>query len=133
MIVQVDDELAVIQLLRATPEVTALVPAANILTQLPPSPQYPYVLVQRVSGQMLTWVTGDQPVLQIDALGGTQPACKKLMLTVRAAIMSVASTVVPAGVIESASEQVGPGWMPDTVSVPPVARYTSRIELVTHP
>ena len=133
MIAQIDVELATIQMLRATPGVTALVPAASITTQLPPNPMYPHVLIQRASGQMLTWVTIDAPVVQVDVMGTTQGQASRAMLAVRAAILGLASTVVPEGVLESATEQIGPSWLPDTVSVPPVPRYTAHFEIITRP
>jgi hypothetical protein len=46
-----DDELALLTYLRGISAVTALVSAAKIIQQLPPTPAYPYVLLQRAGGQ----------------------------------------------------------------------------------
>lgn len=126
-----DDELAVIQYLRLAPEVTALIPAARITTELPPSPVYPVVLIQRIGGVGI-WPALDEPAQQIDVVGGTKAQCKTLALTVRAAILAIANDVVPAAVLASASEEVGPSWLPDTVPVPPIPRYTARYRVLLH-
>lgn len=133
IVVMPDDELALIEYLRSIPEVTALIPAARITLQLPPSPTYPVVLVQRIGGDFLVWPQIDQPALQIDVIGGTRHQCKQLMLTVRAAILAIANDVVAEGVLSSATEEVGPSWLPDTIPNPPLPRYTARYRVSLHP
>ncbi len=127
-----DDELATLQYLRSIPQLTALVPAANIIEQLPAKPTYPYLLVQRVAGQSTSSPGLDEPVLQLDSLGGKRFDCKRIILTARAALLAIANDTVPAGVLVSAYEEIGPSWLPDTISVPPIPRYTARIRLLLH-
>ena len=127
-----DDELAILQYLRSVPEVVALVPASRITTEMPPSPVYPLLLVQRAGGQVAVWQALDEPALQVDAVGGTKAQCKKLMLTARAAILAIANDVVAEAVLASAYEEVGPQWLPDTVPTPPTSRYTARYRVLLH-
>ena len=128
-----DDELALIQYLRTVPEVTALVPGTRITTELPPSPTYPVVLVQRAGGVGI-WPALDDAALQVDvvAAAGARRACKVLAQTVRAAVLAIANDIVPEGVLASASEEIGPQYLPDTVPVPPLPRYTARYRVITH-
>ena len=126
-----DDELAVIEYLRGLTQVTALVPAASITTQLPPSPVYPVVLIQRIGGQMI-WPALDEPAIQVDVLGVTKVAAKTLMMVIRAALLAIANDIVPAAVLASAYEEVGPSWLPDTIPIPPVPRYVARFRILLH-
>jgi hypothetical protein len=129
-----DDELALIQYLRTVPEVTALIPGARITTELPPTPTYPVILIQRAGGVAVNFRGIDEPALQGDVIAdaGQRRACKVLMLNVRAAILAIANDVVPEAVLSSASEEVGPQWMPDTVVTPPLPRYHARFRVVLH-
>lgn len=130
-----DDELALIQYLRGRTQVTDLVPAERITTALPPSPTYPYVLVQRIGGNTTErplWL--DSPTLQVDVLGPPdRAACKRLTQVVRASVIAIANDTVPAGVLASAAEEVPPQWLPDTLSNPPLPRFTARYRVVLHP
>lgn len=126
-----DDELALLQYLRGVPEVTALVPAARITLELPPSPAYPVVLVTRMLGTTLAWGI-DEPSVQVDVIGGTREQCKRLTQTVRAAILAIANDRVPEAVLCSAMEETGPTWLPDTVPTPPLPRYVCRFRLIVH-
>lgn len=127
-----DDELAVIQYLRTITEVAALVTVGNIRTELPAQPVYPYVLIQRAAGQAAVEQAIDLPAVQIDVVGGSKAACKKLMLTVRAAVLAIANDTVPEAVLASAYEEVGPSWLPDNVPVPPIPRYVARFRVYLH-
>lgn len=133
IVVMPDDELALIEYLRSIPQITALVPAGRITLQLASPPIYPAVLIQRIGGDTAVWPQIDQPAIQVDVVGGTRDQCKKLMLTVRAAILAIANDVVAEGVLSSASEEVGPSWLPDTIPVPPIPRYTARYRILLHP
>ena len=134
-----DDELALIQYLRTVPEVTALVPGARITTELPPSPTYPVVLVQRAGGVGI-WPALDDAALQVDVVAAartdatpnTRRECKILAQTVRAAVLAIANDIVPEGVLVSASEEIGPQYLPDTIPNPPLPRYTARYRVITH-
>jgi hypothetical protein len=127
-----DDELALLQYLRSVPEIVTLVPAAQITTELPNLPVYPHVLVQRIGGQAIVRQAIDEPVLQVDVLGGTKRQCKVLAQTIESAILGIANDVVGEGVLSSGWEEVGPQWLPDTVTVPPTPRYVARYHLITH-
>lgn len=127
-----DDELALLQYLRLTPEVVSLIPGGRVTTELPPAPVYPVVLIQRVGGQVAVAQAIDEPAVQVDVVGGTKAQCKKLMLTVRAAILAIADDIVPEAVLSSAYEEVGPSWLPDTVPVPPLPRYVARYRIYLH-
>ncbi|MFF1633972.1 DUF3168 domain-containing protein [Leifsonia sp. NPDC058248] len=127
-----DDELAVIQYLRLVPAVTDLVPGARITTELPPTPVYPVLLVQRAGGVMAVPQRVDEPAIQIDAVGGTKAQCKRLMQAARAAILAIANDIVPEAVLSSAVEEVGPSWLPDTIPNPPLPRYTARFRVLLH-
>lgn len=126
-----DDELALLQYLRGISEVTTLVPAARITTELGANPTYPVILVSRGLGVTLTWGI-DEPVLQVDVIGGTRHQCKVLTQTVRAAILAIANDTVAEAVLVSAVEETGPLWLPDTVPVPPLPRYTNRFRILLH-
>ena len=128
-----DDELALIQYLRTVPEVTALVPGTRITTELPPSPTYPVVLVQRAGGVGI-WPALDDAALQVDvvAAAGARRACKVLAQTVRAAVLAIANDTVAEGVLVSGFEEVGPQYLPDTIPNPPLPRYTARYRVITH-
>lgn len=124
-----DPLLALLQYLRARPEVTALVPSANILTELPPIPAYPYVLLTWAGGDGI-WPAVDDSAIQVDVLGGTKPSCGLLARTVRAAVWAIRNDTVAAGTLGSGSEELGPQWFPDTLPVPPLPRYTARYRVI---
>jgi hypothetical protein len=128
-----DDELALIQYLRSVSAVTALVPAGRITTELPPNPTYPVVLVSRAGGVTITYGI-DDPALQVDVnhSAGNRRACKQLAQVVRAAILAIANDVVPEAVLASGSEEVGPQYLPDTIPIPPLPRFTARYRIVMH-
>jgi len=126
-----DGVLAVQQYLRGLAEVTALIDAAKIVTELPKAPVYPYVIVQWAGG-LGHWPAMDEPAIQIDVIGGTKFACGLLTRTVRAAMWAIANDVVPEGVLVSGQEEVAPSWLPDTIPIPPLPRYVARYRVLTH-
>jgi len=46
--------------------------------------------------------------------------------------MAIANDTVTEGVLVSASEEVGPQWIPDAVVVPPLPRYVARYRVILH-
>jgi hypothetical protein len=128
---QADDELALLQYLRTITTVTALVPVANVIQELPPSPTYPYVLIQRAGGDQVA-PDIDDAAIQVDVLAETRGAAKRLALAVRAAILAIANDQVPEAVLCSAAQEIGPQWLPDTVPTPPQPRYTARYSIILH-
>lgn len=127
-----DPLLCLLQYLRARSEVTALVTSANIITELPPNPSYPYVLLTWAGGDGI-WPAIDEAAIQVDVVGGTKPACGLLARTVRAAVWAIRNDTVAAGTLASGSEEIAPQWMPDEIPVPPVPRYTARYRIITFP
>ena len=128
-----DVVLAVEQYLRLVPELTALTPAAYVVSELPPKPDYttPYVIVQWAGGNGI-WPAVDEPAVQIDVVGGTKFLCSQVTRTVRAAVWAIANDVVPAGVLSSGTDEMSPAWFPDTVPIPPIPRYTARYQVTLH-
>lgn len=135
-----DEKLAVIQYLRLRTEITTLTAAGKILTQIPASPNYstPYIIVQRAGGTSI-WPAIDEPSMQIDVVGGLlsgggmdEVLCGQVARAVRAAILAIANDIVPAGVLSSGHDEVALQWMPDTVSVPTIARFTARYRVILH-
>lgn len=133
-IIQPDAELALIQYLRASSAVTSVIDGAKITTVLPPSydSSEPHVLIQRTGGFSTSWQAIDEPSFQVDVTGGTRHACQNVMRHVRAAVMAIANDIVAEGVLSSAEEEIAPTWMPDTIPVPPVPRYTWRCRVFLH-
>jgi hypothetical protein len=130
--VQADAPLAVIQYLRTIPALTALIDPAKIVTEIPSSPIYPYVIVQLAGGSGI-WPALDEPALQIDSIGGAKPLCGQIARTIRAAVWAIANDTVAAGVLVSGADEMAPAWIPDTVPVPPLPRYTARYRILLHP
>lgn len=129
-----DDELALIQYLGTVTEVTALVPASRVSTALGPRPVYPVVLIQRVMGDETNapqWI--DAAVIQVDVLATDKRTAKVLMQTVRAAILAIENDHVAEGWLVSSYEEIGPQWLPDTLSTPPLSRYIARFRVLIHP
>ena len=127
-----DAVLAVLQYLRLRPELTALLPAASIVTEIPSNPTYPYVVIQEGGGTGI-WPAIDEPALQIDTVGGPKPLCSQIARTVRACIWGIANDVVPAGVLCSGADTMRMAYIPDTVPTPPLARFTARYSVILHP
>ena len=130
--VQPDAVLAVMQYLRLRPELTALIAADHIVTEIPTNPTYPYVVVQEGGGTGI-WPALDEPALQIDTVGGTKPLCSQIARTVRACIWSIASDVVPAGVLCSGADTMRMAYIPDTVPTPVLPRFVARYSVLLHP
>lgn len=130
--VQPDATLAVIQYLRLRPELTALLPAANIVTEIPTAPVYPYILVSEGGGSSI-WPGLDEPALQVDTVGGAKALCNQIARTVSACMISIANDIVPAGVLCSGSEEMRRAYIPDIVPTPPLPRYTARFRVLLHP
>jgi hypothetical protein len=128
-----DAVLCVLQYLRSKTVVTSLISADKIVTTIPASgTSYPYVLVQLMSSDGM-WPAMDRASFQVDVVGGTKADNYTLARSIRAAIWAIANDTVSAGVLVSASEEVGPQWMPDMIPTPPLSRYTARYSVIVHP
>ena len=130
--VQPDAVLALMQYLRLRTELMALIPSDHIVTEIPASPTYPYVVVQWGGGNGI-WPAIDDASMQIDSVGGTKVACGQIARTVRACIWAIANDVVPAGVLCSGADTMRMAYIPDTVPTPPLPRFTARYSLTLHP
>jgi len=130
--VQPDATLAFLQYLRLRPELTELLPAASIVTEIPTKPTYPYVLVQLAGGSGI-WPGIDEPSMQVDTVGGSKASCGQIARTVRACVWAIAGDVMPAGILCSGSDEMAPAYIPDTIPNPPLPRFTARYRLLIHP
>ena len=130
--VQPDVVLGAIQYLRTIPELTAIVDPTHIVTEIPSTPTYPYVVVQLGGGSGI-WPALDNPALQIDTIGGSKVLCGQIARTVRASVWAIANDRMPAGVLVSGADEMPPAWMPDTIPNPPLPRYVARYRILTHP
>ena len=130
--VDCDATLAVIQYLRLRTELTALIAADHIVTEIPTTPTYPYIVVQEGGGTGI-WPAIDEPALQVDTVGGSKAACSLIARTVRACIWAIANDVVPAGVLCSGADTMRMAYIPDTVPTPPLPRFTARYSVLMHP
>ena len=130
-----DSELAVIQYLKARTEVTSLVPAARITTSLPPNPTYPCITVKRVGGTNVAWQRIDSAAFQIDVwhADGKRGECQDAARAVRACLLAIYNDQVAEATLVSASEEVALQWLPDTVTTPPLSRFTGRFQVLLHP
>jgi hypothetical protein len=142
-----DDELALIQYLRTVAQVTALVDPKRITTELPPAPTYPVVLISRAGGTVIARAIDDS-ALQVDVVdaAGRRYWCKQLAHVVRSAVLAIANdaipqtvitvnsqqVTIPACVLVSGFEEIGPQYLPDTIPIPPLPRYTARYRVVMH-
>lgn len=130
-----DAELAIIQFLRAQTAVTALVPASRITTTLPPKAVYPAITVKRTGGLPIHFARVDEAAIQVDCWDdyGKRYECQQVARTVRAAILAIYGDQVDEANLVSASEEVGPQWLPDTVTTPPLSRFVARFQVRLHP
>lgn len=129
-----DAELAIIQYLRAHSEVTDLVPAARITTTLPPKAVFPAVTVKRIGGTALHWARVDEAAVQVDVWHdyAKRGECQDIARAVRATVLAIYGDKVDEANLVSASEEVGPQWLPDSVTVPPLSRFVARFQVRLH-
>jgi|GEM_PF-3608757 len=134
-----DPTVAVLNYLKSLTEVTNLVHADHIMTQIPLVPDYPYILVQQAGGKGI-WPAIEDVALQIDVVGDTQERNNHIARTVRAAIWAIANDIVSVTsdsvttsvTLVKGMEETAPAWMPDLVTVPPLSRYTARYAVTLH-
>jgi hypothetical protein len=131
IVVHADAELAVIDYLCGVSQLTTLCAAGRIAAALPSHPVFPAVLITRVGGQDI-WPALDEAVIAVDVYGTDKGNAAAVMATVRGALLAISNDSVPGAVLVSAVEENGPQWLPDTIPVPPVPRYTARFRVITH-
>lgn len=139
VVVLPDATLAVLQYLRGVAALTALVSAANIVTELPSTPVYPYLLVNQIGTAGAVYPSVEHAAMQIDALDvdhtstSGKVTASAIARTARAAMWAIANDVTASGaVLSSCYEELGIQWFPDTVPVPHTARYMQRQVVVLH-
>lgn len=127
-----DALLALLQYLRSVSGVTSVIPGNKIVTSIPPTgTEYPYVLIG-LGGGSGTTLAVEKPVYQIDVMGGSKEQCGLIARTIKAAILAIANDTVDEAVLSSGVCEVGLTWLPDTLAVPPLSRYTSRYRVTLH-
>lgn len=129
-----DAELALIQYLRAQSVVTNLVPAERITTTLPPKAVFPAVTLRRIGGTAIHWSRVDEASVQVDVWHdyAKRGECQDIARAVRAAVLAIYGDQVAEANLVSASEEVGPQWLPDTVTTPPLSRFVARYQVRLH-
>lgn len=127
-----DALLAILEYLRGTEEITDLIDGSKIVTSIPPTgTEYPYVLIG-LAGGIGTIPAVERPAFQIDVMGGDKETCYRIARTVRAAIHAIANDVTSAAVLSSGASETGLTWLPDTLAVPPLSRFTARYRVTLH-
>lgn len=127
-----DAEALVSEYLRDDDAVAALV-EDRVYTAIPKTPEWPLLMVRRVSGSPVTSrpLHLDAAVLQLDAYGGTKKQAQTLVETARAALAELEGThgsAVVSGV------QFGPmSWLPDADYAPARPRYVADVTVFVHP
>jgi len=136
-----DPVLAILQYLRGVAVLTSLVAPDHIVTEIPSSPSYPYLVVNLVPSGGAIYPSIDDAVFQLDALDidhstGTtsgKVTAAAIARTVRAAMWAIANDTTASGaVLSSCREEIGPQWLPDTVPTPHIACYTQRQAVILH-
>lgn len=133
IVVMPDPIICLQQYLKNKSVVSALVAVGNIVTEIPPTPTFPLILLSLAGGTGLIAPGLNAVTIQVDALGGTKYACAVLASTVEAAIWSIANDIVTAGTLVSASIEMGHSWLPDQVTIPVTPRYVGRYRLIFRP
>lgn len=128
---RIDAELAVLQYLRTVPELTSVLPPDRICTEIPADGRGAFLLVTRVLGEYLAPGV-DAAILQVDAVAPAKKTANEIAAVASAALCGIANSIVAEGVLAAGFEELGPAWLPDTISVPPIPRYTARYRVVTH-
>lgn len=127
-----DAEALVSQYLRDQDSIEALVDE-RVYTALPKSPEWPLLMVRRVSGAPVTSrpLHLDAAVLQLDAYAETKKQAQTLVETARSELAELEGTHdlgVVSGVL------FGPmSWLPDGDYTPAKPRYVADVTVFVHP
>jgi hypothetical protein len=126
----------VVSFLRAQPEVTALLPDPNnIKGQLPTSPSFPIVRVNRVASTSVLSHPNelDQVTVQLDVWGGNDRAAERIAATAKAALAErVIGYEAGEGHVANISN-ISVSGLPDETFDPPRRRYIVSFDLFTRP
>lgn len=110
-------------------EIVALV-GDRVYTAVPKAPVWPLLLVRRIGGVPIVGnpLRVDQPIVQLDAYGGTKKQARDLCETARAAIQQRVQGTHATGVV--ASFRFGNmNWLPDQFYEPAKPRYVADVTL----
>lgn len=103
--------------------------------ELPPEDALtlPFVMVQRIGGQVVTRYRYDGALIQVDVWDepGQKERCSRTAETVRAALHAGINTVISDAVIGGVDEAFGPSQVEDPESERP--RWTFRATVRMHP
>ena len=126
-----DVERAVVQFLRASSDVSALV-SQRVSTELPGSPTYPYVTVRLITGAEIIREHFDAQQIQVDCWADSKASAALLARTVRAAVLTMRSATHDQSVVTQVVTLTTPSWLPDTEVTPPRPRYTFDVQVFIH-
>lgn len=129
-----DVEQLVVSFLSAQSELIELLEGNRIYTAIPNEPTFPLLLVRRVGGEPSVGrpLVIDQPLLQLDAYGGTKKKAHDLISTARAVIADRIQGVHTAGVV-AWFDFGNLSWLPDADYTPARPRYVADVTLTVRP
>lgn len=129
-----DAEALLSQFLRAQDEIVEQI-ADRVYTVMPERPTWPLLRLFRVGGapRLSRPLVIDQPLLQLEAYGGTKKQAHDLIELVRSLIAARIE-----GVHDDVANVSGFGfgnlsWLPDNSYTPSRARYVADVELTVKP
>jgi len=125
-----DAELVATAYLRGHEDVAPIV-GARVYTELPESPVYPLLRVQRVGGVTRVPRRLDSARMQVEAWATTKQAARDLAATAHAALWDAGGHTVEGAVITGVEDVLGLTWFADPVTHRP--RYLFDVVLLTHP
>lgn len=128
-----DAEALLSAFLRDQASIEALV-AERVYTAVPKDPQFPLLMVRRVSGAPVGSrpLHLDAPLMQLDAYGGTKKVAQQIAETARDVIARSLEGVHAQGVVTGVS--FGPmSWLPDGDYSPAKQRYVVDVTVFVHP
>lgn len=129
----VDAERLLVAWLKAQPEVAALV-AGRVATELPPSPTWPFLRLERLGGLPLPLgqaIHVDRARVQLEAWGTTKAQAHTLAATVQAVLHERLPGRHELGTVTAVRPDLGLVWSPDPENGR--ARYVLAVLVFTHP
>lgn len=128
-----DVEKLVSEFLRNQAEVSTAI-SDRVYTAIPNNPVWPLLLVRRIGGipRVGRPLAVDEPLVQLDAYGGTKKQAHDLAETTRAVIAERIQGTHDEGVV-SWFEFGTFAWLPDPGYTPARARYIADVTLTVRP
>jgi hypothetical protein len=127
-----DVEALAVAHLRANSSVAALV-GTRVSTELPATPQWPYLIVTLLMGVEKIPHHLDEQYVQLSAWGDTKAQANLLVRTARAALIDARSASHTRGVVTNVRTVLSPRWLPDETTGHSRPRYTCDMALTVHP